>query len=576
MEQPLKFFSFNKDFHKTLTLSTAMAFTLLCFEGHSCLSDSTYFPPEFEAKLDDPAPAEKEKSTKKTNASKKEKFKTLLQAIDNIPSKSSNDDSKEESVKTVAETPLPKEKASPQINKDTSSSQDSLASNPSEDDLTEVAPLSKETHSSNIKEKTPLTLTTPSPSPQKEEKPEALAHEVNILEEEPLTKEMHPSNLKDEAPVALVDAEVPATKIPETTPPQDEKGPEKIAAEIPAPIIPTPESTPQEEKLLETAEVPATEIPEIAPSQDEGPEKIAAETPAPVIPTPELLPQEEKLPEMAEIPATEVPETTPHQDEGPEKVAAIVPAPVIPTPEFLPQEEKLPEIAEVPTPEVPETTPLQDKLPQEGVTEMPVPATPAPESLPQETKLPEAAEVPAAIEPEIQSLPKKEISSEKPPVSLVPSTAPEKTQPLPPKDVSTPQKHAPLQKVNVVPHPEAKPLAEEKPVEAQQTIAPADEVVSDTSLFKDRTPIALLEPNQNPSSLQWVLYSSVKRGLKSPSDVVDIVCFFGKNGISPRGEEVKAILVSKGIKPNRIQLIHANGEENQTGQVLVFIEQKKQ
>jgi len=644
MEEHYKPFSRYSRMCKTLTLSTSLAFALLSFEGRTCLSDSTYFPPEFEATLDNP-PAEKEQTKPAKKAgSKKEKFKTLLQNIDDIPSKSTPSVAEKDPTEDKAEA-APVSKGS---NPPRPVIKENLPSEPSEDELMEnAAPLSEATHPLDIKDEAAFSLATPEINdsiPSKDKELEALANEDDLLEEETLAQNPREDDHKVEDPLTLVKAE--ATQVVPAHPAEEEKKEEEVVAGVPAPTLSEPKP---EEKVVEevVAITPAPTLPEPKP-EEKVVEEVVAITPAPTLPEPK--PEEKVVEEVVAItPAPTLPEPKP-EEKVVEEVVAITPAPTLS--ESKPEEKVVEEVVAIsPSPkpeekvveEVVAITPaptLSESKPEEKVVEEVVAITPAPtlpESKPEEKDVEDVVAIspspkpeekvvkidvgavddspaPALPQPEKmmngepiiaapapQGQPESRVQPDKKPARKVPSptpipdakpkvvsleepakqplplvSAPSPEKPLPPvKDVSAPQKEATLPKINVAPHPEAKPLAEEKP-EAQHTVAQIDDVVADTSILKDRTPIAVLDAKENPSSQQWILFSSVKRNLKSPSDVVDIVCVFGKDGISPRGEAVKSILISKGIKPNQIRLIHAKGEDNQTDQVFLFIENKKQ
>lgn len=166
----------------------------------------------------------------------------------------------------------------------------------------------------------------------------------------------------------------------------------------------------------------------------------------------------------------------------------------------------------------------------------------------------------------------------KSPTPTTPTVTPQdptKKQPQPLKatsalpDTQAPEKLSPT--VAVTPHPKVHPVSEEEntPKSPQRRAEPV-ETISYSSAAKDRTPLALLEPTQNPKSHKWYLLSSVKRGLKEPSSVVDIITTGGEKKSIQAGEEVKSLLIEMGVRPEQIRLIHTKGNEVQAGQIYIF------
>jgi len=161
----------------------------------------------------------------------------------------------------------------------------------------------------------------------------------------------------------------------------------------------------------------------------------------------------------------------------------------------------------------------------------------------------------------------------------------EPPQPLPNTPRSeelTPLKQKPLPTVAVAPHPKAQPLPEQEgiPHEAQaesleplsqpQAQVEPSEPVSYSAATKNRVPLGLLEAHQDPRSQKWYLFSSVKRGIKGPGDVVEIVNVVEGSNPSKRGEEVKRLLIEMGLKPEQLQLINTKADEGQTPGIYIY------
>jgi hypothetical protein len=152
----------------------------------------------------------------------------------------------------------------------------------------------------------------------------------------------------------------------------------------------------------------------------------------------------------------------------------------------------------------------------------------------------------------------KEASS--PPLSITPST--HEDQPLP--------------KVTVPSRPKAQPLPEEvTPLveEEKKTPPPSQDQErngvlssSDAAVTNDRSPLGVLEPNQNARSHKWTLFSSAKRGLRKPTDVIEVISV----GDTQKGQDVKNLLVEMGINPEQIKVLSTKAEEGQTGKVFIF------
>jgi len=132
--------------------------------------------------------------------------------------------------------------------------------------------------------------------------------------------------------------------------------------------------------------------------------------------------------------------------------------------------------------------------------------------------------------------------------------------------ISSNLEEKPLPTLAVAPHPKVQPVAdEESPPQPSQAQATPPKTLSYSAAAKGRTPLCLLDPNQDPRSQKWYLFSAAKRGFKGPSDVVDIVDVGGK-----RGEEVKNLLVEMGLNPDQVRLINVKDDEGQLGKIFIF------
>jgi hypothetical protein len=189
-----------------------------------------------------------------------------------------------------------------------------------------------------------------------------------------------------------------------------------------------------------------------------------------------------------------------------------------------------------------------------------------------------AAAKPLPLTPSPQSLEKKEKEAKAnnlSPVSNIPAA--QAPKPLTPEvhieehAEATVEKTLP--KVNVVPHPQVQLTEEKKSVLEESQSSPSQEkqkmrekTIQYSAAIKGRTPLAVLETSQDAKSQKWYLYSSAKRGIKTPNDVVEIISI-GDNG---KGEEVKNLLIEMGIKSEQLNLIKTQGEEDHAGKVYIY------
>lgn len=119
----------------------------------------------------------------------------------------------------------------------------------------------------------------------------------------------------------------------------------------------------------------------------------------------------------------------------------------------------------------------------------------------------------------------------------------------------------PLRKVFLNPQPKAKPLAEDPTKER-----PPQTASSYADFQKGRTPLGLLEPKQNIASQKWYLFSSIKRGLRKPGTIIEIVSV----GDTNKAQKVKETLVDMGINPAQLHLIHVTDDKGAKGSIYLF------
>lgn len=166
-----------------------------------------------------------------------------------------------------------------------------------------------------------------------------------------------------------------------------------------------------------------------------------------------------------------------------------------------------------------------------------------------------------SLPPQPQPIPLPEISSkEAPSPSVAPSDHEDK----------------PLPKVTVPSHPKVQPLPEEgtPPLEEEKKTPPPSQdqerngamSSGDEAVINNRSPLGILEPNQNARSQKWTLFSAAKRGLKNTTDVIEIISV----GDAERGQDVKNLLVEMGVNPEQIKVLSSKAEESQIGKVFIF------
>lgn len=156
-----------------------------------------------------------------------------------------------------------------------------------------------------------------------------------------------------------------------------------------------------------------------------------------------------------------------------------------------------------------------------------------------------------------------------PPIAVAPASAPVAAAPTPPAPLSA-TKTSSAKEPQALQLTAVEPRAKALPVKDQavgQNVSQKT-VLSYSDAANNRSPLGILEPTQEVHNQKWYIYSSAVRGLKSPSDKLQVVSMEG----SPpnRGEEIRELLVEMGIEPEKIQLIHGTGEEHQNGMIYIF------
>jgi hypothetical protein len=109
-----------------------------------------------------------------------------------------------------------------------------------------------------------------------------------------------------------------------------------------------------------------------------------------------------------------------------------------------------------------------------------------------------------------------------------------------------------------------------KPEAASQKTEAVESLIDFETAAKGRSPLAVLEGNQNPEEHQWYLTSSAQRGLSSSTDVLDIISVTDKSTPSKKGEDVKKVLIARGYKPEQLHVIAVTGGSDQTGKIYLF------
>ena len=128
----------------------------------------------------------------------------------------------------------------------------------------------------------------------------------------------------------------------------------------------------------------------------------------------------------------------------------------------------------------------------------------------------------------------------------------------------------PLEITKVVARPKAVPVQEEPqaPAPATGQAIAQGKVISYSEAANDRSPLGILSPNQEVHNHKWSIYAAAIRGQKNPSDKIQIVSMVGTP--PKKGEDIQKLLTEEMGITAEIQLIRAQGEENQAGTIYIF------
>ncbi len=582
-------FPFLTNSKKALSASTTLALTLLCLTEHNGWADSTEFPEELVMPIEEDSSSENQKENTPSTRAKAEKFKKMLQGLEDAPS---SPETQKALPKPVVGAPLspaalatnkaPLAIARPDLTSENPQPQMKI------EELGIVARRSPEKNDTSLPDENDVSeeelyLGDEGPTPVSAEK-SSLPSESQPLEE-------RTARVRTLQAASLPNDPVPNEEgIPETALEEGIRTPSRASSE--ASVMSSPPGEAQqstengrhrvEKRLAEavqTGQISAMSketapadlrAPASAPEIRDGRASLSdPKSPAPLPETPhpihETVPQEEIDPIILTAPsgnsaASGAPSL---QEIDPSEKPALLTKPYVRDAAGSQTESALDPTSESTSPASNVRQPSGKPVTQKKAIDT---LSSELQNSPEDQRL---LDVPADV---AEGRVNRTESSVKKPVSLVPQTLISKGQPIPlQKEDSLPVRDKPLPKVTVEPHPEIKPLSED--ISSSSTpVAFSGEVLSYSSASKDRAPIAILDANQAPSTQQWVLYSSVKRGMKSPSDHVDIVSLGEGTDSTERGEAVKDLLIQNGIDANQIRIMQAQGEEGQAGKVYLFIE----
>lgn len=130
----------------------------------------------------------------------------------------------------------------------------------------------------------------------------------------------------------------------------------------------------------------------------------------------------------------------------------------------------------------------------------------------------------------------------------------------------------PEENAEILSEQDALPALEETQTEAQSLdkTQPRLEVIEYSTAHNGRSPLGVVESNRDLNTQKWYLFSSARRGIKAPNDVVEIVSIVDEKNPVHRGEEVKALLVEMGMRPENIKIVSARGDDSQAGKIYIF------
>jgi hypothetical protein len=173
------------------------------------------------------------------------------------------------------------------------------------------------------------------------------------------------------------------------------------------------------------------------------------------------------------------------------------------------------------------------------------------------------------------SSPKEEpVPGKTPPQASVAPLSSLKEEPIPgkaePQTSTTPIK--PLAPVAVESRPKIPPATPEVTTSPSSEKAKSVTPMADYAMAANgRSPLAILNADEDIQKHKWYLFSSAKSGFTTSSDIIDVVSIGSEKSPSKRGEEVKNILLKLGLKPEQIRVIHAiGGEFDQVGKIYIF------
>jgi len=203
------------------------------------------------------------------------------------------------------------------------------------------------------------------------------------------------------------------------------------------------------------------------------------------------------------------------------------------------------------------TPPQASVAPLSSPKEEPVPGKTAPQASAAPSSSPKEEPVPGKTAPQASaaplSSPKEESASGK--AEPQSSTAPIK----------------PLAPVAVESRPKIPATTQEATTSPSSEKAKSAPMADYAMAANGRSPLAILNADEDIQKHKWYLFSSAKSGLATSSDIIDVVSIGNEKSPSKRGEEVKNILLKLGLKSEQIRVIHAiGGESDQVGKIYIF------
>lgn len=120
-------------------------------------------------------------------------------------------------------------------------------------------------------------------------------------------------------------------------------------------------------------------------------------------------------------------------------------------------------------------------------------------------------------------------------------------------------------------HLVVQPLPEEEPLQAPPQSAKKPLVAS--QILADRQPLGLLTTDQQPQTQKWYLFAAAQRGLRAPTDKIEVVNVMKSESSRERGDEVVSLLIEMGIPSIQLFVSNVQADDNQPEAVYLF--QKK-